>query len=63
MGIGIVPYSPLGRGFFAEKAIVEGLHEGDSRLKKKNNNKCETTEAATGRGLDREFIGSYYVHV
>lgn len=32
LGIGIVPYSPLGRGFFAGKAIVENLHEGDSRL-------------------------------
>lgn len=32
LGIGIVPYSPLGRGFFAGKAIVESLHEGDSRL-------------------------------
>uniref|UniRef100_A0A1D1YHS6 Putative aldo-keto reductase 1 n=1 Tax=Anthurium amnicola TaxID=1678845 RepID=A0A1D1YHS6_9ARAE len=27
LGIGIVPYSPLGRGFFAGKAIVEGLPE------------------------------------
>ncbi|XP_059077670.1 probable aldo-keto reductase 3 isoform X5 [Cryptomeria japonica] len=32
LGIGIVPYSPLGRGFFAGKAIVESLQEGDSRL-------------------------------
>lgn len=32
LGIGIVPYSPLGRGFFAGKAIVEKLDEGDSRL-------------------------------
>lgn len=32
LGIGIVPYSPLGRGFFAGKAIVDSLHEGDSRL-------------------------------
>lgn len=32
LGIGIVPYSPLGRGFFAGKAIVENLQEGDSRL-------------------------------
>lgn len=31
LGIGIVPYSPLGRGFFAGKAIVENLPEGDSR--------------------------------
>ncbi|MQM04422.1 hypothetical protein Taro_037222 [Colocasia esculenta] len=27
LGIGIVPYSPLGRGFFAGKAVVEGLPE------------------------------------
>ncbi|CAA6653733.1 unnamed protein product [Spirodela intermedia] len=27
LGIGIVPYSPLGRGFFAGKAIVESLPE------------------------------------
>lgn len=27
LGIGIVPYSPLGRGFFAGKAVVETLPE------------------------------------
>lgn len=32
LGIGIIPYSPLGRGCFAGKAVVENLHEGDSRL-------------------------------
>ncbi|CAK7340943.1 unnamed protein product [Dovyalis caffra] len=26
LGIGIVPYSPLGRGFFGGKAVVESLH-------------------------------------
>lgn len=25
LGIGIVPYSPLGRGFFGGKAVVESL--------------------------------------
>ncbi|CAI0432501.1 unnamed protein product, partial [Linum tenue] len=28
LGIGIVPYSPLGRGFFAGKAVVEALPAG-----------------------------------
>ncbi|XP_022143047.1 probable aldo-keto reductase 1 isoform X2 [Momordica charantia] len=28
LGIGIVPYSPLGRGFFAGKAVVESLPAG-----------------------------------
>eukprot|EP01018_Ginkgo_biloba_P006779 Gb_36733 [translate_table: standard] len=32
LGIGIVPYSPLGRGFFGGKAVVESLLENDSRL-------------------------------
>eukprot|EP01018_Ginkgo_biloba_P006786 Gb_36731 [translate_table: standard] len=32
LGIGIVPYSPLARGFFAGKAVVESLLENDSRL-------------------------------
>ncbi|EFJ24149.1 hypothetical protein SELMODRAFT_267791 [Selaginella moellendorffii] len=32
LGIGIVPYSPLGRGFFSGKAIVEKLQSDDSRL-------------------------------
>ncbi|XVF31164.1 hypothetical protein REPUB_Repub16aG0122200 [Reevesia pubescens] len=27
LGIGIVPYSPLGRGFFGGRAVVEGFHE------------------------------------
>ena len=58
MGIGIVPYSPLRRGLFAGKAIVEGLHEGDSRLKKNNSNTCELTKAATRRGLYRELTSS-----
>ncbi|KAJ7540886.1 hypothetical protein O6H91_10G035100 [Diphasiastrum complanatum] len=31
LGIGIVPYSPLGRGFFSGKAIVEKLADGDFR--------------------------------
>ncbi|BBN12056.1 pyridoxine 4-dehydrogenase [Marchantia polymorpha subsp. ruderalis] len=31
LGIGIVPYSPLGRGFFAGKAVVEKLEDGDRR--------------------------------
>ncbi|KAJ7551026.1 hypothetical protein O6H91_07G130500 [Diphasiastrum complanatum] len=31
LGIGIVPYSPLGRGFFAGKAVVEKLDEKDRR--------------------------------
>ncbi|CAA7388093.1 unnamed protein product [Spirodela intermedia] len=30
LGIGIVPYSPLGRGFFAGKAIVESLPENSA---------------------------------
>ncbi|KAM0951834.1 putative perakine reductase [Dioscorea sansibarensis] len=30
LGIGIVPYSPLGRGFFAGKAAVESLSENTS---------------------------------
>uniref|UniRef100_A0A0D6R8H8 NADP-dependent oxidoreductase domain-containing protein n=1 Tax=Araucaria cunninghamii TaxID=56994 RepID=A0A0D6R8H8_ARACU len=30
LGIGIVPYSPLGRGFFSGKAIVESLPENSS---------------------------------
>ena len=30
LGIGIVPYSPLGRGFFAGKAVVENLPENSS---------------------------------
>ncbi|KAH9298782.1 hypothetical protein KI387_030464, partial [Taxus chinensis] len=29
-GIGMVPYSPLGRGFFSGKAIVESLPENSS---------------------------------
>ncbi|KAI4364569.1 hypothetical protein MLD38_020643 [Melastoma candidum] len=28
LGIGIVPYSPLGRGFFGGKGVVEDLNEG-----------------------------------
>lgn len=32
LGIGIVPYSPLGRGFFSGKASVETIDEKDSRL-------------------------------
>ncbi|XP_030534726.1 probable aldo-keto reductase 1 isoform X1 [Rhodamnia argentea] len=46
LGIGIVTYSPLGRGFFAGKAIVESLPSGSSlvthpRFRKENleNNK------------------------
>ncbi|KAJ7300216.1 hypothetical protein O6H91_07G049800 [Diphasiastrum complanatum] len=31
LGIGIVPYSPLGRGFFSGKAVVEEIADGDSR--------------------------------
>jgi aryl-alcohol dehydrogenase-like predicted oxidoreductase len=31
LGIGIVPYSPLGRGFFAG-CTVEGNKEGDMRV-------------------------------
>lgn len=31
LGIGIVPYSPLGRGFFSGKATVEALDEKDHR--------------------------------
>jgi aryl-alcohol dehydrogenase-like predicted oxidoreductase len=31
LGIGIVPYSPLGRGFFSGKAVVEKLTEIDVR--------------------------------
>ncbi|CAM6088005.1 unnamed protein product [Calypogeia fissa] len=31
LGIGIVPYSPLGRGFFSGKATVEALHSKDTR--------------------------------
>jgi aryl-alcohol dehydrogenase-like predicted oxidoreductase len=31
LGIGIVPYSPLGRGFFSGKAVTEKLSETDSR--------------------------------
>eukprot|EP00270_Netrium_digitus_P006818 TRINITY_DN1965_c0_g1_i3.p1 TRINITY_DN1965_c0_g1~~TRINITY_DN1965_c0_g1_i3.p1 ORF type:complete len:359 (+),score=110.01 TRINITY_DN1965_c0_g1_i3:40-1077(+) len=31
LGIGIVPYSPLGRGFFSGKATAEQLAEGDVR--------------------------------
>ncbi|KAG0631520.1 hypothetical protein M758_1G260400 [Ceratodon purpureus] len=31
LGIGIVPYSPLGRGFFSGKAVVEKLEENDAR--------------------------------
>ncbi|XVF31158.1 hypothetical protein REPUB_Repub16aG0121600 [Reevesia pubescens] len=27
LGIGIVPYSPLGRGFFGGRSVVEGAHE------------------------------------
>lgn len=30
LGIGIVPYSPLGRGFFSGKAVVESLPENSS---------------------------------
>ncbi|KAG0613597.1 hypothetical protein M758_6G114500 [Ceratodon purpureus] len=30
LGIGIVPYSPLGRGFFNGKAVVEKLSESDA---------------------------------
>ncbi|KAH9298778.1 hypothetical protein KI387_030460, partial [Taxus chinensis] len=30
LGIGIVPYSPLGRGFFSGKAVVEKLPENSS---------------------------------
>jgi aryl-alcohol dehydrogenase-like predicted oxidoreductase len=30
LGIGIVPYSPLGRGFFAGKGIVESLAANSS---------------------------------
>jgi hypothetical protein len=32
LGIGIVPYSPLGRGFFSGKATVEKIDENDKRL-------------------------------
>ncbi|KAG0580523.1 hypothetical protein M758_4G181800 [Ceratodon purpureus] len=32
LGIGIVPYSPLGRGFFSGKAVVEKLEEKDYRV-------------------------------
>lgn len=32
LGIGIVCYSPLGRGFFAGKAVVEKLEEKDYRI-------------------------------
>ncbi|XP_024392790.1 perakine reductase isoform X2 [Physcomitrium patens] len=32
LGIGIVPYSPLGRGFFSGKAVVEKLEEQDYRF-------------------------------
>ena len=32
LGIGIVPYSPLGRGFFSGKAITESLEASDRRL-------------------------------
>ncbi|KAJ7526988.1 hypothetical protein O6H91_16G030800 [Diphasiastrum complanatum] len=31
LGIGIVAYSPLGRGFFTGKAVVEELPDGDFR--------------------------------
>jgi hypothetical protein len=31
LGIGIVTYSPLGRGFFTGKAVLEKLQEGDAR--------------------------------
>lgn len=29
LGIGIVPYSPLGRGFFGGRAVVESLTAGN----------------------------------
>lgn len=32
LGIGIVPYSPLGRGFFSGKAVVESLPENSSLI-------------------------------
>jgi len=31
LGIGIVPYSPLGRGVFGGKGITEKFEEGDYR--------------------------------
>ena len=34
LGIGIVPYSPLGRGFFGGKAVVESLPENSFLVKK-----------------------------
>lgn len=33
LGIGIVPYSPLGRGFFAGKAVVESLPENSALVR------------------------------
>lgn len=38
LGIGIVPYSPLGRGFFSGKAVIEKLSETDSRTVTKISN-------------------------
>ena len=32
LGIGIVPYSPLGRGFFGGKAVVESLPSNSDLL-------------------------------
>ena len=26
LGIGVVPYSPLGHGFFGGKAVIESVH-------------------------------------
>ncbi|PIA31635.1 hypothetical protein AQUCO_04900143v1 [Aquilegia coerulea] len=47
LGIGIVPYSPLGRGFFAGKAVVESLPE---------NSFLASHPRFTGENLDKNKI-------
>ncbi|XP_022856356.1 perakine reductase-like [Olea europaea var. sylvestris] len=44
LGIGIVPYSPIGRGFFAGKAIVEKVHP---------NSALENHPRFTGENFDK----------
>ncbi|KAL3635013.1 hypothetical protein CASFOL_022067 [Castilleja foliolosa] len=73
LGIGIVPYSPLGRGFFSVGAnVIHNLAEGDSRkylprFQAENLEKNESifervTEIATRKGCTASQLALAWVH-
>ncbi|KAJ4841279.1 hypothetical protein Tsubulata_909561 [Turnera subulata] len=51
LGIGIVPYSPLGRGFFAGRAVVESLPQNTVLLAKKHG--CSPAQLALAWVLEQ----------